>query len=148
MGSDISYTTFLKNIKLKSEAQYMLKLYDAVTMQKIIAELEEKQISNIQLIRSKYTKEEELKMELAVEAMKKAKAEAMVFAGTIDQEVGKAQRINYYMSSESGQPIMYKSRMNIESEFASIDEYIEPEPLFKIGKITYSLRVNVKFELK
>ena len=148
MGSDISYTTFLKNMKLKSEAQYMLKLYDAVTMQKIIAELEEKQISNIQLIRSKYTKEEELKMELAVEAMKKAKAEAMVFAGTIDQEIGKAQRINYYMSSESGQPIMYKSRMNIESEFASIDEYIEPEPLFKIGKITYSLRVNVKFELK
>lgn len=151
MGSDISKTTILKNIKLKSEATYTLKLHDVVTMQKVIAELEEKQISNIKLIKIKYTKEEEMKMELAVEAMQKAKAEAIVLAGAIEQEVGKALNIDYYMSRESDLPVMRKSIANEDAfaSFCSIDEaVVQPEPQFNIGKITYNFRVNVKFELK
>ena len=56
MGSDISYKLFSKSIKPKTEATYTLKLYDVAIMQQVIASLEERQISNIELIKTRYTK--------------------------------------------------------------------------------------------
>ena len=98
MGSDVSYKLFSKSIKPKTEATYTLKLNDVATMQRVIASLEERQISNIGLARVRYTKEKELKTELAVEAMQQAQAEARVFAGAIGQEIGKALSISSWMN--------------------------------------------------
>lgn len=146
MGSDVSYKMFSKNINTRTEATYTLKLHDVATMQNVISALEERQISNIDLVKTKFTKEKELKHELSIEAMQQAQAEARTLAGAIGQEIGKALSINYWMNSNDSQPRLYKSRANMVMAAVAVEE--QQAPTFGIGKITYSLNVNVKFELK
>lgn len=147
MGSEIGYKTFSKSIKPRTEATYQLKLYDAATMQSVIAALEQRQISDIELIKTKYTAEKELKAEMSVEAMQLAKAEAQTLAGAIGQEAGKALTISYWMNTAASQPRLYKSQARNMQEDAAI-EYSVNEPIINIGKNTYRLTVNVRFELK
>ena len=148
MGSEVSYSTFSKKIKPKTEATYTLKLYDATIMQQVIASLEKRQISDIQLSQVKFTKEQELKNEMAVEAMQQAQSEARVLAGAIGQEIGKAISINSWMNSGQTQPRLYKARANMVLEDAVANEETVSSPVISIGKITYSFNVNVRFELK
>ena len=56
MGSSVKFKTFSSKIKTRTEAVYILKLTNADTMQKIINLLEEKEISNIVLAETKYSK--------------------------------------------------------------------------------------------
>lgn len=148
MGSEVSYGIFSKKIKPKTQATYMLKLYDAAIMQQVIASLEKRQISNIELVKTNYTKEKELKSEMAVEAMQQAQAEARVLAGAIGQEIGKAIKIDSYMNnSGASQPRIYKSR-NADMDYAVMNESMVVDSQFSIGKITYTFNVNVRFELK
>lgn len=148
MGSDVSYKMFSKNINTRTEATYTLKLHDVATMQNVISALEERQISNIDLVKTKFTKEKELKHELAIEAMQQAQAEARTLAGAIGQEIGKALSINYWMNSNDSQPRLYKARANMAMDESAVAGEGQQAPTFGIGKITYSLNVNVKFELK
>jgi uncharacterized protein YggE len=148
MGSDVSYKMFSKNINTRTEATYTLKLHDVATMQNVISALEERQISNIDLVKTKFTKEKELKHELAIEAMQQAQAEARTLAGAIGQEIGKALSINYWMNSNDSQPRLYKARANMVMDESAVAGEGQQAPTFGIGKITYSLNVNVKFELK
>ena len=76
MGSNVSYKVFSKRVVPRTQATYILKLQDAATMQKVIYELEEKEITNISLTRTKYTNEDALITELGVEALKKAQEQA------------------------------------------------------------------------
>ena len=146
MDSEISYKAFSKKVMPKTEATYILKLNDATTMQNVIAALEEKQISNISLIRTRYTKEKELKAEMGVEAMQQAKAEAQTLAGAIGQEVGKAITISSWASGNEQQPMMYKARANALEDSLSSDAPVMP--IIQIGKITYRFNVSVRFELR
>lgn len=146
MGSEVSYTTFSKKIKPKTEATYMLKLYDVAIMQQVIASLEKRQISNIELAQVKFTKENELRNEMGIETMKLAKAEAEALAGAVEQKVGKAISISSWMNSGQIMPRLYKSRANIAVEDAVVNE--EQAPVISIGKITYTYNVNVRFELQ
>ena len=145
MGSEVDYKTFSKNIKPQSEATYTLKLNDVATMQSAIATLEEQQISDIELVRTKYTKEKELKAEMGTEAMQLAKAEAQMLAAAIGQQAGKAMTISYWMNSGQTQPRLYKAR-NI-AEDTAVEESSIIEPVISIGKNTYRFTVNVRFEL-
>ena len=146
MGSEIGYKSFSKKIKSQTEATYMLRLNDASTMQSVIASLEERQISDIELVRTEYTAEKELKKEMGIEAMQQAKAEAQLLAGAIGQEAGKAITISYWMNNSQAQPRVYKARMSNFAEDAVAD--MESEPAISIGKNTYRFTVNVRFELK
>lgn len=147
MGSEIAYKTFSKEIKPKSEAVYTLKLNNVATMQKVIASLEERLITNIVLARTKYSKENELKSSMGIEAMQQAQEEARTLAGAVGQEIGKAIRISSWMSKDQEtQPRLYKARtgdyeaMNIANE--------EQASQISINKITYRFNVSVRFELK
>jgi uncharacterized protein YggE len=146
MGSEIGYKSFSKNIKTQTEATYMLKLNDATTMQNVIATLEQRQISDIELVRTRYSEEKKLKEEMGIEAMQQAKAEAQMLAGAIGQESGKAMTISYWMNSGQTQPRLYMKRAQI-NEDANIDNALS-EPVISIGKNTYRFTVNVRFELK
>lgn len=146
MGSEIGYATFSKKIKPKSEATYMLKLYDAATMQQVIASLEKRGISDIGLAEVKFTKENELRQEMGIEAIQQAKAEAAALAGAIGQQVGKAVSISSWLSNGQIMPRIYKSRANSVAEDA-MPEAAPEATVISIGKITYSLNVNVRFEL-
>ena len=147
MGSEIGYKNFSKNIKSQTEATYMLKLNDVFTMQNVIASLEERQISDIELVRTKYTGEKELKNEMGIEAMQLAKAEAQMLAGAIGQEAGKAITISYWMNNSQPQPRLYKARTQSLSEESAVDNSAI-EPAISISKNSYRLTVNVRFELK
>ena len=147
MGSEIGYKAFSKNIKSQTEATYMLKLNDVPTMQNVIASLEERQISDIELVRTRYTGEKELKRMMGIEAMQLAKEEAQTLAGAIGQESGKAITISYWMNSGQTQPRLYKARAQSISEDAAV-ENSTMAPIISIGKNTYRFTVNVRFELK
>ncbi len=146
MGSEVSYTSFSKKIKPKSEATYMLRLHDATIMQQVIASLEKRQISDIELSQVKFTKENELRSEMGIEAMRQAKAEAEALAGAVGQKVGKAISISSWMNSGQIMPRLYKSRANIMLDEAVAEE--AQEPVISIGKMTYTYNVNVRFELQ
>lgn len=146
MGSDISYKLFSKSIKPKTEATYTLKLYDVAIMQQVIASLEERQISNIELIKTRYTKEAELRNSMAVEAMQQAQTEARVLAEAIGQGVGKAVSISSWY--QSTQPRIYKAARSQALDNAVMAEEGYSAPEFGIGKLTYRFNVNVRFELK
>lgn len=147
MGSEIGYKNFSKSIKSQTEATYMLRLNDVPTMQNVIASLEERQISDIELVRTRYTGEKELKRVMGIEAMQTAKAEAQILAGAIGQEAGKAMTISYWMNSGQTQPRLYKARMANAVEDAAVEHSVS-EPIISIGKNTYRFTVNVRFELK
>lgn len=148
MGSEVSYRIFSSSVKPRSEATYTLKLYDAAIMQAVIASLEERQISNIELFRVAYTKENELKSEMATEAILQAQTEARTLATAIGQDIGKAINISSWMSGgQAAQPRMYRNVTNSDAEDAA-EEAGAGMPQFNIGKLTYSFTVNVKFELK
>lgn len=147
MGSNVSYKVFSRRVVPKSQACYILELSDASIMQKVIYDLEEKGISNIELERTKYTQEDELKNELAVEAMKKAQLQAQTLAGAIGQSIGKAVSINSWSSSSNPQPRMYKSRAYTTEEVAD-NAAMGAAPEIPVSKLTYQVNVNVRFELK
>ncbi|MBO7302154.1 MAG: SIMPL domain-containing protein [Bacteroidaceae bacterium] len=146
MGSEVGYKLFSKDIKPKTEAVYTLKLYDVITMQKVIESLENVQITNILLAKTKYTKEEELKRSMSIDAMRQAQAEARVLAGAVEQQVGKAISISSWISKgETAQPRLYKSR-SVSNDAMDISE--EQTSQISIAKITYRFNVSVRFELK
>ena len=147
MGSEVGYKAFSKSIKSQTEATYMLRLNDVATMQSVIASLEERQISDIELVRTRFTGEKELKAEMGIEAMRLAKEEAQMLAGAIGQEAGKALTISYWMNSGQTQPRLYKARMANAVEDAAVEHPVG-EPMISIGKNTYRFTVNVRFELK
>lgn len=147
MGSTVSYKLFSSRVTPKSNAKYMLKLNDTETMQKVICDLEEKEISNIELTKTKYTKEEELITELGIEAMKKAQSQARALAGAVDQEIGKALTISSWSSHSAPQPRMYKAR-NMAMVEESAADITDDSNSIPVGKLTYQVNVNVRFELK
>ncbi|MBQ8270938.1 MAG: SIMPL domain-containing protein [Bacteroidaceae bacterium] len=146
MDSQVSYSTFRRNITPRTTATYMLKLDNAEIMQKVISKLEEKDITNIQLVTTRYSKADELYNELGIEAMKKAQSQAATLAEAVGQSIGAAININSWNSSNGGaQPRLYKSRATM-AENAAIED--SAEPVIEIGKLTFSVNVNVKFILK
>ena len=147
MGSEVGYKFFSKSIKSQTEATYLLKLYDVAIMQNVIASLEERGISDIELVRTRYTAEKKLKAEMGIEAMRLAKEEAQMLAGAIGQEAGKALTISYWMNSGQTQPRLYKARALANTEDTAIEHPVS-EPIISIGKNTYRFTVNVRFELK
>ena len=79
--------------------------------------------------------------------MKSAKEEAANLAAAIGQSIGTALSINSNKySSGNAQPRLYKARNTMLSE-VNIDDIADGGPQIEIGKITYTVNVNVKFLL-
>ena len=147
-GSRVNYKLFSRTMKPRSQANYHLILHDAATMQRVIRELEAKEISNIQLIETRFTQVDKLKNELNLEAVKKAQNEARVLAQGVNQEIGKALSISSWMSNPSGRPRMYMMQAK-NAVFESEESAVQPEEeVPAVSKLTYTVNVSVKFELK
>lgn len=146
MGSEISYTTFHRNITPRTTATYTLKLGNADTMQKVISKLEANGITNIQLVKTNYTKADKLYNELGIEAMQKAQSQATALAGAVGQSIGPAISISSWSSTSGNtQPRLYKAR---SSNLDTLVEENSAEPQIEVGEITYTVNVNVRFLLK
>lgn len=147
MGSAVTFKFFSKNPTPRSEATYLLKLEDATTMQKIVRQLEEKHISNIDLIQTRYTKADELRVELGVEAVKKAQKEAKALAEAIGQQIDSAISINSWMTNNSPRPRLYKMASTVNMA-RDAEEAGSAESAPAISGIRYTVNVSAKFILK
>ena len=147
MGSSMKLKTFTSKILSRTEGVYILKLTDVATMQDVIAELEEAEISNIALIETKYSKKSELESVLGIEAVRQAKQRAEELAGAIGQQIGKAIYINTWSMNESVSPRNYKT---MAARSAVMEEAADAAPAVNLSvtENEYSVDVNVRFELK
>ena len=147
MGSAVTFKIFSKNPTPRSEATFLLKLSDATTMQNVVCQLEEKHISNIDLIQTRYTKADQLKIELGVEAVKKAQMEAKALAEAVGQKINSAVSINSWMSNNAPRPRLYKMAATRNMVFDAAEEAGGAMPAPAISGIMYTVNVSAKFLL-
>ena len=81
---------FFKKTDVQKTKNYELEIFDAVSAGKILKGLENQEISNIELLKTEYTKLEELKIELKGKAIIKAKKQALEMVENLNQKLGPA----------------------------------------------------------
>jgi uncharacterized protein YggE len=135
---------FLKQQEVLKAKSYSLLVYDAKTAVKVIVELENENISNVNLEKTEYSKIEELKLELKSQAVLKAKLNAISMTKPLGQKIGRALFIsdldNDY-SGLSGQVSGIRVRGYSSKVKASSYESIDIE----FQKIKVEMEVNAKF---
>lgn len=136
---------FLKKTDVQKVKNYQLEVYDASTAGNILKGLESQNISNVSLLKTEYSKLEELKIELKVKAVKKAKQQAEVMLNGLGQELGPAIYISdsniksYGMLNESimttKSSVMYNSKAekSLDVEFDKIKVEAEVRVYFKLN---------------
>lgn len=81
---------FLKKTDVQKIKNYELEINDALTAGSIFKDLEKENISNVRLLKTEYSKLEELKIELKGKAVEKAKRQAEEMLKSLGQELGPA----------------------------------------------------------
>ncbi|MDY3521700.1 SIMPL domain-containing protein [Riemerella anatipestifer] len=137
-------TYFLKGQNIIKQKNYSLIVRNAVTAGKVLMALEEQGISNVNISKLEYTKEEELLLALKSKAILKSRLTAERMVKTLNQKLGKA----IFISDENNAypqvaPMMMRSAKAVESYDASSEAPIDIE----FNKIKYETFVNVKFQL-
>lgn len=98
---------FLSGQKVNKTKVYSLLVRDAVTAGRVIISLEEKEISEISIVKKEYSDKEKLLLELKLKAIAKARKDAETTAKAAGSKIGK---------------LLYISR-NYEHEGKSYDNY-------------------------
>lgn len=134
---------FLKGQNILKSKNYQLLVRDAITAGRVLIELENEGISNVRIIKTEYSKKENLILELKAKAIKKSKTYAEHIAKGIGQKVGKAILItdgstfedNYYDN-------VYKIRGMASSSLA-------PEPInIDFKKLKFSTEIKARYILE
>lgn len=139
---------FLKQQDILKSKSYSLVVYDAKTASKVIAALEEEEISNVSLEKTEYSKAEELLLVLKGKAIVKAKNTAISLTKPLNQKVGNAiyisetsnSVINSLNGRVAGLQIRGVSSFKAESDYDPID--------ITFDKIKIETQVNVNFKLE
>lgn len=89
---------FLKQKDIMKDKAYELKVFDSQIAGKVLVELEDIGISNVNLDRTEYSKMEDLKLELKSKAVEKAKMQADFLIKPLNQKITRAIHITdkYY----------------------------------------------------
>ena len=138
----------LKQQDILKSKSYSLVVYDAKTASKVIASLEEEEISNISLEKTEYSKTEELLLILKGKAIIKAKNTAISLTKPLNQKVGNAiyisdinNTVNNALSGRvAGVQIRGISSLKAESDYEPID--------ITFDKIKFQTQINVNFKLE
>jgi uncharacterized protein YggE len=138
---------FLKGQNIIKSKMYSLLVRDAVTAGKVLAELENIGISNVNIERTEYSKEEELILTLKSIAVRKTKKTAEKLANPISQKVGKAiyiSDINTISNALQGKApgITIRGMSSIYGSRAT-------EPIYtEFQKVKFEVQVSVKYLLE
>lgn len=138
----------IKSTDIMKTKSYDLVVYDGLTAGKVIQELENIDVSNIQLIKTQSSQQEKILADLKRKAIIKAKKNANLLASSIGQKASTALFIsdividikssNLYLNTTLGyNNNRYKAE---ESEFQPAD--------LNFRKIGFSSGVSVKFKLE
>lgn len=126
---------------------YSLLVSDAVTAGKVLAELENVGISNVNIERTEYSKAEELLLELKSKTVLKSKLTAEKLAKPLNQKIGKAiyiSDVNSISNALQGQAPGVKIR-GMSSIYGSKSE----SPIYtEFQKVKFEVEVNIKYILE
>lgn len=136
---------FLKGQNVLKSKQYELLLKDAVTAGKVIIELENIGISNVNIDRTEYSKTKELVLDLKAKAVAKSKTTAEKMVKPLGQKIGRALHIseNYHSNDYYERPLMAMSKTIHNEDYSSKEAPINIE----IKKIKLQAEVFVKYAL-
>lgn len=133
---------FLRGQEVLKEKAYELLVYDAAMAGRVLYELEQLGIANVQLNRTEYAAMDALQMGLKAQAMKRAKRQAETMTAAIGQSLGKA----IYISDSGNFYPMAATRGKVFAEMAADGGNYQPiEGEFQ--KIRVEAGVQVKFML-
>jgi len=135
---------FLKKTNVQKVKSYELEIYDAMTAGNIFKGFENEQISNVKLLKTEYSKLEELKIELKGKAVEKARKQAEKMLKSLDQTLGPAifisdMQTNIYPMVNSMQRNLRLSTENQSNMSGGID--------VNFDKIRVEATVTVYFKL-
>lgn len=138
---------FLKQKDILKNKSYSLVVYDAKTASKVIAALEEEEISNVSLEKTEYSKTEELLLILKGKAIVKAKNTAISLTKPLNQKVGNA----IYITDSNSVSNMFRDKASkiVLRGMASLQAESDYEPIaISFEKIKIETQVNVNFKLE
>lgn len=138
---------FLKRKNVLKSKIYRLEVFDAVTAGQVLIALEAKGISNVQLIKTAYSKIKQLQIQIKSKAILKAKKVAEALTTPLNQTLGKAIYIRdeYYNSQ-----VYRDNRMAITAETVeedSADKKFQKPIDIEFSKIKLQTVVSVKFAI-
>ena len=137
---------FLKGQNILKTKNYSLLVHDALTAGKVLAELENVGISNVNIERTEYSKADALIELLKSKAILKAKKSAEAFATPLGQNVGKA----IFVSDSTFFNVLQGQVAGVQIRGASSlygSRATEPI-LVDFQKIKFESQVSVKFVLQ
>jgi len=136
----------LKTSDVMKTKSYDLLVFDGLTAGKVIQELENEDISNIQLLKTQHSQEEKILADLKKRAIIKAKKNANNIANAIGQKVGNAIFI-----SDSKINLNLNSNAFLNTSFGynapKQKEEFEPADL-NFRKIGFSASLSATFKLE
>lgn len=136
---------FLKKQDILKNKAFSLVVYNAQTAGKVMLELELIGISNVQFIKAEYSKIEELKLNLKIIAIRKAKKQAEALLQPLNQKLGSALHISDISSSNYG---MKNRNVNIQFSYKA-NESQSYEPInIDFQKIKVQSEINIKFKIE
>lgn len=139
---------FLKGQNILKIKNYSLLVHDAVTAGKVLAELENVGISNVEIAKTEYSKAEELIENLKSSAILKAKKYANKLVNPIGQKAGKAIFISDNSATVLSQLQGQVAGVQIRGA-ASLYGNRATEPiLVDFQKLKFESQVSVRFTLE
>jgi uncharacterized protein YggE len=140
-----AYTNYWEKKKdptFLASKQYTIKVKDLNKLNEIISAVDQNGIAYTNIERYAYSKQEELKKDLKIKALKDAKNKAVYLTEAIGEKLGGALEISESGTENYPQPY-YRNTMMMKTEMADASM---PEIDFK--KIKLSAQVRAVFEIK
>ncbi|WP_304344666.1 SIMPL domain-containing protein [Chryseobacterium koreense] len=138
---------FLKGQNVIKSKMYSLLVHNAFTAGKVLAELENVGISNVNIEKTEYSKGEDLLLELKSIAVEKSKITAQRLAKPLNQKIGKAiyiSDVNTVSNALQGQVPGVRIR-----GMASLYGNKAENPIYtEFQKVKFEVQVNVKYQLE
>lgn len=148
MASNFKYY-FLRSKDILKSKEYILKVRDAVTVTKVISELENLNISNTSIDRVDYSDMESIRNVIRTKAVENAKTRAIALTKPLDQSVGAALYISDIVNAGN-----FNMQQGLQLNEVVVTGYsirgksgLE-QPKIEFEKIKVISTVNVKFILK
>lgn len=137
----------LKGTDVLKDKAYTLLVFDAETAGKVMVGLESIEISNVQLIKTEYSKIEQLKIELKQKAVTKAITQAKFMLKPLNQNLGKAIFISDLNSSYSNRAQASATGIQIRGYSSMKETQYDPIDI-EFEKIEIKSTVTVNFEIE
>lgn len=144
---DMTGEYFIKKKNTLLTAEYRLKLSSAAEVRSVYSALSDIGISTVSMRSVSYSKMSEVRNEVRVEAIKNARAKAVMLAEGIDQKLGDCIRINDYSRDGSDEAVSYNMRTMKAMANADVIMEADEDEVLEFKPIKVTANVNARFVL-